>query len=527
MQDTHEAARQTATQIHPLERPDVLLSATTTQLVQSGGSPALLGAWANALRDATGASRCEIVSATDASVDDGTAPRFLPLGRRVMSQKKPFVANDGGTVKAFAAPLATERDTVGAAVLSFDHGLVATPTDLGPLGELLAALIERTQALTKVDTIQGEVDKLSTELAQRKQRHEAELTALRDQIEQSQSALMLRYDYGQIVHRSARMRRVLETLDKVTDRDLPVLVLGESGVGKELLARALHFNGPRKAKRFIAENCGAIPKDLFESHFFGHVRGAFTGATTARQGLFEAAEGGTIFLDEVGELPLDMQVKLLRVLQDRKVRPVGSTREVPVDFRLVCATNRDLGQMVAEGRFREDLFYRIAVVRVDVPPLRERPDDILPIAQHLLEVHGSRLGRTPRLTPEAANKLIAHAWPGNVRELENEIMRALALCDGPEIKPRHLSPALSGVSQPKRGQGTADEQTLAAIVKRMPLEPLDALFARVEKAAIQRALEEHGGQKAATARVLGLSRPGLDAKLARHGIDVKTARPRT
>ena len=511
---------------HPLTRPEALWVEVAQVFGRGGRSPALLGDWAVVMREATGASRCEIVFADGAEVDDGTAPRFVSVGKRVMASRKTFVASDEGLVKAFSAPLGEEgREPVGALVLSFEPGVVLAEPGLGELGALLGALIERAVVRAKVEALEQEVGRLSGELAQRAERHEAELTALRDQLEQSQSAMMLRFDYGQIVHRSARMRRVLETLDKVTDRDLPVLVLGESGVGKELLARALHFNGPRKNKRFIAENCGAIPKDLFESHFFGHVRGAFTGATGARQGLFEAADGGTIFLDEVGELPLDMQVKLLRVLQEKKVRPVGSTREVPVEFRLVAATNRDLAQMVAEGRFREDLYYRVAVVKVEVPPLRDRRDDILPIAQHLLEVHGSRLGRTPRLTPEAANKLVGHDWPGNVRELENEIMRAVALCEGPEIKPRHLSPNLGGGSQPRRAAaGTADEQTLAAVVKRMPLEPLDALFGRVEKAAIERALEEHGGQKAATARALGLSRPGLDAKLQRHGIDVGVAK---
>ncbi len=526
---------------HPLERLDVLLSSTTSAMTQLGASLAELTSWPGALRLATSASRCELITPDLTLVDDDSEPRFTTLGKRVIATRRPFTAMADGRIQAFAAPLIRNHetlDTLGAAVFAFDDGLAITPMpDLGPVGALIATLIQHRQLEARSTRLTTENQRLEAELASLDKRLESEVTALRDALEQSHSALALRYDYGAIVHRSPKMRRVLETLDKVTDLDLPVLVLGESGVGKELLARALHFNGPRKKKRFIAENCGAIPKDLFESHFFGHVRGAFTGATNAREGLFEAAGGGTIFLDEVGELPLDMQVKLLRVLQDRKVRPVGSTREIPVDFRLVCATNRDLAQMVAEGRFREDLFYRIAVVRVDVPPLRERRDDILPIAQHMLEVQGARLGRVPKLSPDAVDRLSAHAWPGNVRELENEILRAVALCEGPEIKPRHFSPAVSGRSEPKRARDLdttpTDDRTLASVVSRLPPEPLESLFAKVEKAALTRALEETHGQKAAAARLLGLSRPGLDAKLLRHGLDPKAiaakpaSKPRT
>jgi len=485
--------------------------------------------WAARLRVSLAASRVEIVpSEGDAAVsaaaqgvtavagEDGA--RFVELARRIARGSEPFIARGAdGRPQAVAVPLAVAGHAVGALVAGFE-GAQGKPELLLAKGmtatlDVVALAVGHDLERRRRERAEVEVARLDAELRRHLEDHEAEVTALRDALEQSQSVLSLRYDYEHIVHRSAAMRKILETLDKVTDRELPVLILGESGVGKELLARALHFNSPRSKKRFIAENCGAIPKDLFESQFFGHTKGAFTGAMNARQGLFEAADGGTLFLDEIGELPLEMQVKLLRVLQDHKVRPVGTTRETPVDFRLVCATNRDLAQMVQEGRFREDLFYRIAVVRVDVPPLRKRPEDIVPIAERLLANHAQRLGRAVRLTPEAADRLASYPFPGNVRELDNELLRALALSDGPELKPRHLSAAIQGKSEPRRK--SAEQAAEGA------LETLEAAFVRVEKDMLLKHLRASRGQKVAAAKSLGLSRPGLDAKLARHAIDAK------
>ncbi len=483
-----------------------------------------LTAWAERLRRELGATRVELVPIEgDATISiegaaDGATARFADLGRRVVRAAEPFVARGGdGRTEAVAVPLTLGPVAVGALVAAFEGAsgepeVLLAKASAGAL-EVVALALGHELERRRRERAEMEVARLDAELKQHQVEHEAEVTALRDALEQSQSVLSLRYDYDHIVHRSASMRKILETLDKVTDRELPVLILGESGVGKELLARALHFNGPRSKKRFIAENCGAIPKDLFESQFFGHAKGAFTGATNTRAGLFEAAEGGTLFLDEIGELPLEMQVKLLRVLQDRKVRPVGTNREIAVDFRLVCATNRDLSQMVQEGRFREDLFYRIAVVKVEVPPLRKRPDDIVPIAERLLAGHAQRLGRVVRLTPEAADRLAAYAFPGNVRELDNELLRALALSEGPEIKPRHLSAAIQGRSEPRK-KGAEHGADGA-------LETLEAAFARIEKEMLFKHLRASRGQKVAAAKSLGLSRPGLDAKLARHAIDAR------
>ncbi len=473
-----------------------------------------LPAWAERLRASLGASRVELVPIEGEVIVAGEGrARFGELGRRVAKSGEPFIAKNGERIEAVAVPLRLGRVAVGALVAGFvgagsPEALTAKAS--GATLDVVALAVAHELERRRRERAEAEVARLDGELRRHLEQHEAEVTALRDALEQSQSILSLRYDYEHIVHRSAAMRRILETLDKVTDRELPVLILGESGVGKELLARALHFNGPRSKKRFIAENCGAIPKDLFESQFFGHVKGAFTGALAPRQGLFEAAEGGTLFLDEVGELPLEMQVKLLRVLQDRVVRPVGSNREIAVDFRLVCATNRDLAQMVQEGRFREDLFYRIAVVRIDVPPLRKRPEDIVPIAERLVAMHAQRLGRSVRLSPEAADRLANYPFPGNVRELDNELLRALALSDGSEIKPRHLSAAIQGRSEPRRRMH--DDSAL---------ETLEATFLRVERDVLIRHLRASRGQKVAAAKSLGLSRPGLDAKLARHGIDAK------
>jgi len=485
-----------------------------------------LASWARRLCEELGAGRVEIV-AVDPDYSDvvvaasegavGTA-RFVDLGRRVARGSEPFIGRAGdGRAEVIAVPLVVAASVVGALVAEFgrDAGRpeMLLAEDSGATLEVVALALGYAIERWRRERAEAEVVRLCGALEEHQREHEAEVTALRDALEQSQSVLSLRYDYAHIVHRSAAMRKILETLDKVTDRELPVLILGESGVGKELLARALHFNGPRGKKRFMAENCGAIPKDLFESQFFGHAKGAFTGALSARQGLFEAAQGGTLFLDEIGELPLEMQVKLLRVLQDRVVRPVGTNREIPVDFRLVCATNRDLTQMVAEGRFREDLFYRIAVVKLEVPALRKRAEDIVPIAEQLLAQHAQRLGRVVRLTPEAADRLATYPFPGNVRELDNELLRALALSDGPEIKPRHLSAALQGRSEPRRK--STDSGGDGA------LETLEAAFARVEKELLIKHLRASRGQKVAAAKSLGLSRPGLDAKLARHAVDAK------
>jgi DNA-binding NtrC family response regulator len=483
-----------------------------------------LDLWPAALCAALSAQRAELVPLQGPihhRADDGVAgPRFTDLARRVATSGEPFFAQHGdGSLACAAFPLTLGGAPVGSVVLGFANAAFtgqALGRALGPtLGALALALAHRQEATHRARA-DAELVGLRAELEHHIERHEAEVTALRDALDQSQSALALRHDYGSIVHRSAAMRRVLSTLDKVTPIDLPVLILGESGVGKELLAKALHFNGPRKQGRFVAENCGAIPRDLVESTLFGHVKGAFTGAIAARQGLFELAHGGTLFLDEIGELPLDVQVKLLRVLQERRVRPVGSNREIPVDFRLVAATHRDLAQMVAASAFREDLFYRIAVVSLEVPPLRARPEDIQPLADHFLKLHGVRMGRSEvRWSADAVQRLLAHPWPGNVRELENEVLRALALCEGDTIRPKHLSPAIAGRSDPRRRDASPS-------IEPRGLEPLDATVMRVERECLVLHLRASGGQKVAAARSLGLSRPGLDAKLARHGIDPKS-----
>ncbi|MCC6624601.1 MAG: sigma 54-interacting transcriptional regulator [Deltaproteobacteria bacterium] len=466
--------------------------------------------WAQVLRGAADAARCELHLGADRLVDVASPrpqdqrPRFSDLAD---ARRLPFEAREpDGRLEALGLHLAASDAAL----------FLGWPEARGPRDATALTMAARVADLALAyERARADGARLAARLDELQAAHRDEVTSLREALEQSQSALDLRFDYGGVVHRSPGMRRVLATLDKVTDRDLPVLVLGESGVGKELVARALHQNGPRKGRRFVAENCGAIPKDLFESTFFGHVKGAFTGALAPRQGLFEQADGGTLFLDEVGELPLDHQVKLLRVLQEKKVRPVGASREVPVDFRLVAATNRDLEQLVKEGKFREDLFYRLAVVRVVVPPLRERREDVVAIAEHLLEAHAGRLGRRPRLSPEAADRLQAYAWPGNVRELENEILRALALCDGDVIKARHLSQNV------QRAGGEAPSRPSEA-KKATGIEPLEVTLGRVERDAILAALKHTQGQKAAAARLLGLSRPGLDAKLARHGIEARS-----
>ena len=326
---------------------------------------------------------------------------------------------------------------------------------------------------------------------------EAELEVTRTQLDLARDAKETRYSYDDIVGRSEPMRALLRLVDRVTPSDVPVLVVGESGTGKELVARAIHKNGPRARREFVSENCASVPESLLESTLFGHTRGAFTGANSTRAGLFDVADGGTLFLDEIGEMSLSMQSKLLRVLQNGELRPVGSERAHKVDVRLVGATHRDLVALVASGAFREDLFYRINVVTLRVPPLRERADDIARLVEHFVEKHAN--GVKTRVTRGAMSKLLTFPWPGNVRQLENEIRRALVLGDA-QIDVGDLSAdVVRGVSGAARGAGLDLRSRV------------DALEAKL----VTDALETTRGNQTRAAQLLGLSRFGLQKMMAR------------
>lgn len=310
---------------------------------------------------------------------------------------------------------------------------------------------------------------------------------------------------------------VCEVAARVARYDLSVLILGESGTGKELLARGIHYGSPRAASAFVVENCAAVPETLLESELFGHKRGAFTGAHEDHVGLFQRAHGGTVFLDEIGDTTAAFQVKLLRVLQEGEVRPVGSPRPVPVDVRVVAATHRRLEEEVAAGRFREDLYYRLAGVTLTMPPLRERIGDIMPIAQHLMAAICSRLPRPlPAIGSDAAQCLVAYPWPGNIREMHNELSRALALSDGATLRAADLSPKVlqgqAGQSLSKGGRGPAANALLGSGTLA---ERLDA----VEATILRETLLRLNWNRTRAAAELGLSRFGLSNKLKRLGLE--------
>jgi transcriptional regulator with PAS, ATPase and Fis domain len=311
-----------------------------------------------------------------------------------------------------------------------------------------------------------------------------------------------------VVTRSAASIAVFELVERAASSRSTVLLTGETGVGKEVIARELHTRSGRDDQPFVAINCAAFPEALLESELFGHKKGAFTGADRTKVGLFQAAGEGTLFLDEIGEMGLSLQAKLLRVLQEREVRPVGSTRQIPVVCRIVAATNRVLAEEVQAGRFREDLFYRLNVFPIRIPPLRERSEDILPLARHFLELHGPREGRPDcHLSLATTQLLLGYRWPGNVRELENEILRALMLTSsGQLITPRALSPKIAEILEPI-AQGARPDETLK--------QALD----RVEVWMIRRALANNAGRRARTARKLGITREGLYKKMKRLNVE--------
>ncbi|MCC5868381.1 MAG: sigma-54-dependent Fis family transcriptional regulator [Gammaproteobacteria bacterium] len=310
---------------------------------------------------------------------------------------------------------------------------------------------------------------------------------------------------------SPPMQELRRMIAKVARSQAPVHICGESGTGKELVARMIHEASPRRSGAFVPVNCGAVPAELMESEFFGHRKGSFTGAVADKDGLFQSAEGGTLFLDEVADLPLHMQVKLLRVLQEKSIRPVGQTKEMPVDVRILSATHRNLAQRVREGQFREDLFYRINVIELRVPPLRERGDDVLVLARHIL----ARLARemdldVPSLTEAAARKLAGHGFPGNVRELENVLERALTLASDAQIDAGDIQ--LS--SEPVAGDSAAGMSAAQA-----EGAPLGSALEDIEREAIRKALEQTRYNKTAAAKLLGMSFRSLRYRIKKLGLE--------
>jgi DNA-binding NtrC family response regulator len=323
---------------------------------------------------------------------------------------------------------------------------------------------------------------------------------LRQEIRRLRGELAHSYGLENIVAVSRKMSEVLEIVGQIADSAASVLLAGESGTGKELIARALHFRSRRQQAPFVPVNCAAIPDNLLESELFGHVKGAFTDARQSKTGLFQSARGGTLFLDEVGEMPLMLQAKLLRVIEDKRVRPVGATEETPVDVRIVSATNADLEEAISAGKFRIDLYYRLATVTLVLPPLRERPEDIVPLVKHFLARVSAEAGRpVAEVDGEAMSCMTHYPWPGNIRELQNAISRAVILCRNDRITRADLPAKVAG--------GEAQSVTIEdAVNRRLTIDQLEREYARAILASV-------GGNKSEAAAVLGIDRKTLYRKL--------------
>jgi transcriptional regulator with PAS, ATPase and Fis domain len=332
------------------------------------------------------------------------------------------------------------------------------------------------------------------------------LTDISDFVRQQEEILALRKTldlddhYFGILGKSAPMQQMFEMIESVAQSDAPVMIYGQSGTGKEMVARAIHWAGPRECKPFIKVNCAALNENLLESELFGHVKGAYTGADRTRVGRFEAAHEGSIFLDEIGDIPPSTQVKLLRVLEEREIERVGDQTPIKVDVRVITATNKNLEELIAGGRFREDLYFRISVFPLSIPPLRERPEDIPIIIQHFIAQHNLKSGKKiSGMTPEAVARLSAYPWPGNVRELRNAIEYALVLCPGGEIGVQHL---------PHK------------IVSENICPPSPGLAGTFEREELIQALRQAGGNQSAAARLLGVSRVTVWKRMKKHRIDL-------
>jgi DNA-binding NtrC family response regulator len=346
--------------------------------------------------------------------------------------------------------------------------------------------------------------RLVIQRALRERALEDEVTALREKLHEQ-------YKFHTILSKSPRMHDVFELISHVAQTISTVLIFGETGTGKELVARAVHEASPRRDHPFVAVNCAALPESLLESELFGHEKGAFTSAVGQRKGRFELAHGGTIFLDEIGEIPLPMQAKLLRVLQERRFERVGGTQTIEIDVRVIAATNRDLLKLAKEGKFREDLYYRLNVVKIDLPPLHERPEDIPLLAAHFTQ-RFSRPGGPPKsIAPEAMELLLQHRWPGNIRELENAIERATVTSRDDVIRPENLPAEILRPARPK--------YQLPVDLSRPLTDQLNELTAAFEERYLRRALKRTRGHIGRTARLTGLSRRTITDKIALYQID--------
>jgi DNA-binding NtrC family response regulator len=355
-------------------------------------------------------------------------------------------------------------------------------------------LLARVRSMLRIHRMYRDLSAARAELKE----SQAENSLLRKEIQR-------KYAFDQIIGQSPAMEKVFYLMEKAIESPVSVLIQGETGTGKELVARSIHYNGPRKEKSFVAQNCAALPEGLLESELFGHKKGAFTGAVADKKGLFEIAHKGTIFLDEIGDTPLPLQVRLLRVLQEGEIRRLGEGVPLKVDVRVIAATHRDLKAEMEAGRFREDLYYRILIFPIPLPPLRERKGDVPLLTEHFLRKYSQRLGKECRISPECLAFLDAYTFPGNVRELENEIARAMTLApDRGSISSEYLSDAVRQVPEksPSLKEGS-----------------VQALTDNLERTLVREALTACQGNRTRAAQKLGLSRRGLLNKIKRYGLD--------
>ncbi|MBI3099600.1 MAG: sigma 54-interacting transcriptional regulator [Planctomycetes bacterium] len=524
------------------------LTAITTALNSEHNLRRLLDAIMDAVIEITSAERGFLILLEAGRMDFKVARNFdkeavkkpefkisHSIAETVIKSGRPLITADAQTDEKFSAyvsvsdlklrsvlclPFAVKERVLGCLYIDnrFETGLF-TDADLSLLtafASQAAVAIENARLieenLRKQEELQKskeQIEALNRRLEEKVRSQSAELVEVREVLRHSQSQLETKYNYKNIIARSPRMQEVFRLLDRVTDSNVPVLIEGESGTGKELVARAIHFNGPRLKGHFVSENCGAIPESLLESELFGYMKGAFTGAGEDRKGLFELASDGTLFLDEISDMPLEMQKKLLRALQEGEIRRVGGKENLPVNVRIISASNKDLQDLIRQGKFREDLYYRINVVKIKLPPLRERREDIPLLVDHFLGQFAREAGKpqSQEVDRDALRLLMAYAWPGNIRELENEIYRAATLSEGP-ITCAALREELQGLMPSGPLAGSGREGHLKDLV-HLAVE-------QVERDVILKTLQKTGWTKTETSRLLGISRPTLDAKIEQY-----------